>query len=280
MTDFKETIWQSDLLASVKGINHGFSTRRGGVSGPPFDSLNLGYQTQDEIDRVTMNRRRFLSAFGLSLDQIVVGEQVHGRKVCFVEERDTGKGAIDQASAIIGTDGLITADRRVGLFGLFADCVPVFSVGTGSFHDGNQVKSATRDGKCTRAVALAHAGWRGTIGEVVVSVIQSFAIQGMVPSELKFALGPCIQRCCFEVSEDVADKFRRKFGSDVVNSLGNSRLTVDLPKANQYLLARAGVQPEMIDVSPLCTSCDSDVFFSHRRDAGRTGRMGAVIVKS
>lgn len=254
--------WQSRVLAAVPGVVHGVSTRRGGVSRPPYTSLNMGFHTGDRPEDVVENRRRWLEVLGLRLDEAVFAEQVHGAEVALVAAGDRGKGALRLEDAVPGTDALVTAEAGIPLAVLVADCVPILF--------------AAADGS---AVGVAHAGWRGTLAAVAARTVRRFAELGIPPRQLRVALGPCIRPCCYEVSEDLYQRFREKLGPEAVGHTRAGRPALDLAAANRSLLLSLGVPQGAVDVAPDCTACRTDLYFSHRAEKGKTGRMAAVIAR-
>lgn len=217
-----------------------FTRRAGGVSRGAFASLNLGLYVGDEPDAVAANRERVRTALGLR--DVRSALQVHGTDVA-VEPVDGWGAAVPRTEA----DALVTGARGVGLAVMTADCAPVVL--------------AARDG-----VAVVHAGWRGLVGGVVERALDALADAG---GPVRAALGPCIGSCCFEVGEEVAAHFGEEH---VRRPAGVSRPFVDMPGALAALLARCGVELDVLDV---CTACDEGCF-SHRRDAGLTGRQAVV----
>ena len=253
-------VWQSQLLSSVRGIIHGISTRLGGVSRPPFATLNLGLHTADRAGDVRENRRRWLQSLGFELEAAVYPEQVHGAGVAVVDGQSRGRGAETSEDAVGGVDALVTLEPGVVLVASFADCLPILF--------------AAEDG---RAVAVAHAGWRGTIAGVARETVNVLERCGIRAGALKVALGPCIKPCCYEVSDELYQRFRNELGSDSVGRTRTGRPAVDLAGANRSVLVSLGVDPAAIDVCPLCTSCRTDLFFSYRAERGVTGRMAAAV---
>ena len=243
---------------------HGFSTRAGGVSAAPYDTLNLGTRWGDVIASVEENRRRLLRAVGVA-GPLYVARQVHGVAVVPVR-------AGDDPAAIAGleADALITADAGVVLGVFVADCIPALIV----------------DPR-TGAVAAAHAGWRGTVAGVLPAVVRAFATEfGARPGDLRVVLGPAIGPCCFEVGPEVAREFEAALDgaahADIVMPSPRGvagKWHVDLKAANRLLLARAGVAPEAIDATPDCTCHDPARFFSYRRD-GETGQLMGIVSRS
>jgi purine-nucleoside/S-methyl-5'-thioadenosine phosphorylase / adenosine deaminase len=216
-----------------------FSTREGGVSEGPFASLNLGRATADQPERVDENRRRLCAELGADLDALTMNYQHHSADV--LKARPGARG--DRA------DGLWTDERGLPLLALTADCLPIVL--------------ARANGR-EPALAVLHAGWRGLLGGIASSGIA--AVGGGFVSAM---IGPGIGPCCYDVREEVAGRFRRAFGLGLVQ---DGKL--DLWSAAERALRAAGcVRVDRVDV---CTACNPDRFFSHRRDEGLTGRQGVL----
>ena len=227
------------------------STRVGGVSPAPYESLNLGRSTGDADAHVDANRARFVDALDAHHARLARIHQVHGADVLHVD------GAWRDAGERPRADGLVTRDRDRLLVVTVADCAPVFVA-----HEASGT------------VAAVHAGWRGTAARIAaVAVERVAALAGAPPRELTAGVGPSIGPCCFEVGEEVA----WHFPAATARRAGASRPVVDLWAANAAQLEEAGLPYGSISVAGLCTSCCRDLFFSHRRDRGVTGRMIAVI---
>lgn len=247
--------WQAEHLRYLPWLAHGFTLRGGGISTGSFASLNLGLHVGDEADCVIENRNRAATALGFRIGRMVCAQQVHGGSVAVVTGRDVGRGAEKYPDALSGTDALITVETGVLLTLFFADCVPVFLADTEK-----------------QVVAVVHAGWRGAVAGVVENTVTAMAEEfGSQPTCLRAAVGPGIGACCFEVGEEVA----HQFPGYVTRS--DAGVRVDLPGAIAGQLRALGVPPDNIVVSTECTSCLPGIYFSHRRDGGRTGRMGAYI---
>ncbi len=239
---------------------HGFTTRAGGVSAPPFETLNLGGKWGDAPSAVSENRRRLEVAVG---GPIAVARQVHGANVVRVR-------ASDDRAAVAGTeaDGLCTDDAGVVLGVFVADCVPA-------------LLADPRTGAC----AAVHAGWRGTVAGVLPAAVRALAAEfGARPAELRVALGPAIGPCCFEVGPEVVAAFEalwpdaRGRGIVLPSPRGApGKANVDLKAANRSLLERAGADPGAIDAGPECTACERARFYSFRRDGNATGQMMGVV---
>jgi YfiH family protein len=216
-----------------------FSTREGGVSEGPFASLNLGRATADEPERVDENRRRLCAEVGADLDALTMNYQHHSADV--LKARPGARG--DRA------DGLWTDERGLPLLALAADCLPI---------------ALAQANGSRPALAVLHAGWRGLLGGIAASGVA--AVGGGLVSA---AIGPGIGPCCYDVGEEVAARFRRAFGLGLAQ---DGRL--DLWSAAERALRAAGcVRVDRVDV---CTACNPDRFFSHRRDEGLTGRQGVL----
>jgi polyphenol oxidase len=238
------------LEADLGGARAAFSTRRGGVSEAPFEELNLGILTADDPGAVTENRRRLAIALGLDPEQVVFALQVHGTRLI---DHDEGAGEslgsfVRHARTKEPRDGLPEADghvvRRSGLAPLVftADCLPVALYGPGG-------------------LAMVHAGWRGLAGGILGSATE--AVEATVA-----AIGPGIGPCCYEVGEEVLGSF-----ADLGDGIASGRM-LDLSEVAGRRLAEAGVG--RIESAGLCTSCEPELFFSHRRDHGRTGRQAGI----
>jgi len=235
-------------------LAHGFTTRLGGDSAPPFATLNLGRAVGDRPEHVAANRRRVLEALGRDPDGHVEAAQVHGRSVAVVDAGHRG-------TKVAGADALVTSDPAVTLAIHVADCVPLL------FWDPPR-----------GIVGAAHAGWRGTaagVGRAVVETMQR--IFGTDPGDLRAALGPAIGPDHYEVDWPVADAFAHwPWASEVLRPGRPGHWWLDLVEANRRALVAVGVPPGQIWASGLCTVCRPDLFFSYRREA-TTGRMGALV---
>lgn len=229
--------------------------RVGGVSEPPFDSLNASFAVQDDPERVRANRELMARAVGWDPSRIVSAGQVHGDRAVAVTRRDAG------APDLPATDALVTNEAGVLLLLKFADCVPILL--------WDPVK---------RVVGLAHAGWRGTVRHTPAAALELMARSfGSSPSDVLVGIGPSIGPCCYDVGPDVVAEAGREFaGVDVLLRDGSERVRFDLWTANAETLMRQGVPEENIVVAGICTRCNSDLFFSHRAAGGRTGRFAVV----
>ncbi|MGI8946339.1 MAG: polyphenol oxidase family protein [Thermoleophilaceae bacterium] len=229
---------------ALPGARVAFTTRAGGVSEGAYSSLNLGMQTGDDPARVTRNRELLADAVGLEGRQIATGHQVHGAELAEWRAPPRAGGFAGQrGDDVRPVDGHVTESPGLGLLVLVADCLPV--------------ALATE-----RRVAILHCGWRGLAAGIVERGVAAF---GEPPVA---AVGPGIGRCCYEVGADVLGAF-----AGIEGAGGDGML--DLRVVAEAKLRAAGV--ERVEHVDLCTSCRADLFFSHRRDAGVTGRQAAII---
>ncbi|MBU8900469.1 peptidoglycan editing factor PgeF [Corallococcus sp. H22C18031201] len=248
----------SFVTSSLLPVPHGFSTREGGVSEGPYASLNLGFAVGDARERVEENHRRLAQAAGAALGALGRVSQVHGDRVLEARGRPDDGGL----RPVLGEADALWTEEEGGWVAVgTADCVPVLLVDP----DG-------------RRVAAVHSGWRGTDADISARVVEVLVARGARPDRLLAAVGPCIQRCCYEVSPELAERFTRRFGPDVVTPHA-THPHLDLPFAVRRTLLTAGLLSAHVDVLQACTACDAARFFSHRRDAGRTGRHLNFVVR-
>lgn len=227
------------------GARAAFTTRIGGASEAPFDSLNLGILTGDERDRVVANRIRLTEALGVDPGRVVLGRQVHGADLL---EHSVPQAEMHFARPRVPppeVDGHFTDRADLALLVLVADCLPIALEGE-------------------RGVAMLHGGWRGLAAGIVERGVEAVGAREAV-------IGPGIGPCCFEVGDEVVAEFDH-LGIDLVEGR-----CLDLPEAARRLLRRAGV--ERVSASALCTACNPDLLFSHRRGGPTTGRAAGLIWK-
>jgi polyphenol oxidase len=241
--------WREDgdvtwLEVALGPATAAFSTRHGGVSEGAYHSLNLGILTDDDRERVLENRRVLARALGREPKSVAMGRQVHGTHVQLHEAAPKEDAPLTEADAQVSR--LATLTPLV----LVADCVPVVIAASG-------------------VVAAVHCGWRGVAGGILEGVP---AAMGGSANRMDAALGPGIGACCYEVGDEVRQAFRaRGHGDDV---MPDGRL--DLALAVRRELERVGLREDRIHGCLLCTSCNPELFFSHRRDHGITGRQGGL----
>ncbi len=244
------------------GVRHGFTTRLGGVSEGTYASLNLGINRGDDPIRVWENYR--LVCRGLEVDpaKLIFSSQVHGDTVRCVTSADAGKGLDKKVD--YDADGLITDIPGVTLVVFGADCLSVLLC--------DPVR---------RVAAAVHAGWRGTaLGIVERAVEKMVGYYGSRVSDIVAAIGPGISKCCFETSEDVPNAMTAALGAAAlpyISGGGEGKFKVDLKGLNTVRLERVGVRKEHIDISPECTFCAPEKYWSHRYTKGERGSQAALI---
>lgn len=239
-------------------VHHGFSTRLGGVSKGCWSTMNINTTRGDDPADIAQNRKRIAGAIGVREEDFTYTFQVHGTNVAVVEEKDRGK-------QFMGTDGLVTNVPGICLVTFFADCVPLYFV--------DPVK---------KAIGLCHSGWRGTVGKIgKVTVERMEQAYGCDPSDILAAVGPSICQDCYEVSEDVIEQFRLCFEDRLWKELfyqkENGKYQLDLWKANEAVLSEAGIRPDHIAVTNVCTHCNPDILFSHRSAGDKRGNLSAFL---
>lgn len=231
---------------------HAFTTRHGGVSRGAFAALNLGLSVADDPEAVHENRRRVLRAFGARPDRVATLHQVHGARVVHAAE----------AGPDVQADALVSDDPEWTLAISVADCVPVL------LHDPE-----------SGAVGALHAGWRGTAAGVVGATVREMVRHfGSRPTQLRAAIGPAISGPAYQVGGEVVRAFREAdLDADVVPDAEPGRYRVSVASAVRHALLREGVRPDAVAWGDWCTASRPDLFFSHRRDRGRTGRHWALV---
>lgn len=253
-----------DSLAGYP-LRHALLTRRGGVSAPPWASLNLGGTVGDDPLHVRQNRQRAFQALGVSGESVFDVWQVHSAEVVATARPRPADEAHRKADAIL------TDQPGVTLFMRFADCVPIL------------LYDPTR-----QVIGLVHAGWIGTVDRVVSRAVQEMAqVYGVDPGNILAGIGPSIAAHHYEVGPEVQARVRQVFGADSASLLqalnGNEKarpeapekVTFDLWAANRLLLNQAGV--EQVEIAGICTACHLEDWYSHRGEQGKTGRFGALI---
>lgn len=248
------------LTAEGISVPHCFTTRLGGVSGGQLASMNIGVHRGDSPENVAENYRILGNALGFSVENLVLTRQTHSDIVRKVGRSDGGKGLVYDAYP--ECDALITEEPETALVVFTADCTPVLLFDP-----------------VTGAVGAAHAGWRGTAadiaGKTVAAMVENF---GCRPGDIHAAIGPNIGQCCFETDQDVPQAMVKALGEAAkpwIRGMGE-KYYVNLKELNALFLRRAGVTS--IEISPLCTACRTDLFWSHRRMGGARGSQGAIIV--
>ncbi|MDX6443363.1 MAG: purine-nucleoside/S-methyl-5-thioadenosine phosphorylase / adenosine deaminase [Blastocatellia bacterium] len=247
------------------GFTNAFSTRLGGVSPMPLDALNLAGFNEDDAENIYENRRRFLRLF--DGDWTLAGcWQVHGADVRTVHNQQEAQPKPGVLGDDEYCDALVSNTAGILLAVKTADCVPVL-IGDPR----------------TGAFSAVHAGWRGTSSSIVVKAIKQLVTEyGTSTSDLRVAIGPAANTCCYEVGSEVIEKFKELFpqSEHLFTPTRSGHARVDLHGANRDQLIVAGVQAERIHLAPFCTMDRNDLFFSYRREKnlhGRVGRLMSVI---
>ncbi|MDE6259339.1 MAG: peptidoglycan editing factor PgeF [Oscillospiraceae bacterium] len=256
------TFFGADGIDDAGGVAHGFSTRLGGVSEGMWESLNLGQSRGDDPDHVRENYRRFFAAIGADGKRLAMTNQVHGGTVRCVTTADVKTDPYDKPG--YEADGLMTDLPGVALVVYSADCIPIL------FYD-----------PVRRVIAAVHAGWRGTAAGIASTAVERMVdVYGCCPGDILAAIGPGIGPDCFETHEDVPNAMTAALSTAVLRHIKikeNGKFAVDLKNINAMRLEQAGLDPDHIAVSQVCTSCDPDKFWSHRKLGTSRGSMAAAI---
>ena len=257
-------------LENIPFIKHAFSTKEGGVSEGIFSTMNLSFTRGDDIDKVKENYRRFFDAVGFALNNMVMSDQIHETDIMKIDEKkineinEESKGIEDRVCKNI--DGLITNLPNVPLVTFYADCVPLYFVDT-----------------VNKAIGLSHSGWRGTVKGMGIKTVEAMVREyGSNPENIVAVVGPSICQECYEVSKDVVDEFHKEYYdkfdvSSIYYEKENGKMQLNLWEANRQILLLAGLKSENIVISNVCTSCHSDLLFSHRKTNGKRGNLIAVM---
>lgn len=250
-------------LSEINFINHAFSTRLGGVSAGEFTSMNMAFNRGDNPENVTENYKRICKSAGFDFDSLTASAQDHNTFVRAVTSENKGVG-IYKPRDLQSVDALITNEKGVTLVTYYADCTPLFFV---------DIKQ--------KAIGLAHAGWRGTVGRIGEKVVNKMTeLYGTNPADIVAAIGPAIFVCCYEVDKPCADNFYALSDLDssrFVFPKENGKYMIDLLETNRQILEAAGVKNENITVSDVCTNCNSELLWSHRATKGKRGTMSAFL---
>ena len=240
---------------------HAFSTRKGGVSAPPWDSLNLGVGRGDSENAVLENYRRFCSAIGLTVENTVLSKQIHETTVRICSSSDAGKGLFIPRDYT--ADALITNEPDLPLVVFSADCGIIL------LYDPIQ-----------KVIGAVHAGWRGCAAGILEKAVHAMiTTYGSRSEDILAAIGPSIGPCCFETDDDVPSAMRAALGADaeLYCTKQEPKWHVDLAGLNRQWLLRAGLLPDHIDSCGLCTACHPELFWSHRKMGNSRGAQIAVI---
>lgn len=237
----------------------GFTTKIGGESKGFYSSFNLGLHVDDLQEDVSSNRILLGKSLGFSTDSWISCEQVHKSTIKKINKDLCGIGVFNYQDAIPGTDGIYTNEPDILLTLCFADCVPLY------FYEPN-----------LQLVGIAHAGWKGSVSNIAGEMMRIWTEdEGVNPKNVFASIGPSIDHCCYVVDDYVINfiKEMNLENSLIYSQVDEGQYRLSLKSLNEQLLLLSGVPKEQISVSSLCTSCEKEIFFSHRRDKGKTGRM-------
>lgn len=250
-------------LEEVPFIRHAFSTKLGGVSKGEFTSMNFALNRGDNLNDVIENYKIFCKATGFDFNTLVASAQDHNTFVRKVTSENYGVG-ITKPRDIQSVDALVTNEPNVTLVTYYADCTPVFFVD-----------------KVKKVIALAHAGWRGTVGKICKNVIEIMVNEyGSKPEDILCCIGPAISKCCYEIDEGCYSQFVGAGGLDIdkiMTDKGNGKYMADLLETNKQIILSCGVPLCNITVSDVCTKCNSDLLWSHRATNGHRGTLCAFM---
>lgn len=266
-TTQEEMAWSMPSVKTAEkslSVVAGISTRLNGVSSAPFSSLNMAFHVNDEPSDVKENRIRLGKALNFEADQWTGAVQIHKDRIERVTATHRGLGALDYSSALPDTDGLYTTEPNLLLTMNYADCVPLYF-----YSIKNEV------------VGIAHAGWRGTVMNIGGKMVREWdKIFSVNTNDIQVMIGPSIGKCCYEVDESVMNEVRHVHPHNeeaVAINTKKGKYQLDLKELNRRLLIEEGIPAGNINVSDVCTSCSNHLFFSHRKDGGKTGRMIGFI---
>ncbi|MDX1903062.1 MAG: peptidoglycan editing factor PgeF [Thermonemataceae bacterium] len=251
-------------LSAYPQILHFVSTRQKGFSKPPYDSLNLGFGTEDDPNNVLKNRELLAQTINVPLENWCVPQQTHSDNIAILTAKHKGKGTKDKKSAIGDTDAVITNQKNVLLFVQSADCV------CSLFYDTHK-----------QVIAACHAGWRGTVAHLPQKVVgQMIKVFGSEAEHIKVALGACISKEIYEVGQEVVEAVEKKFENKkhLIWNETTKKYHFDLHSAHIEQLEKIGIKSENIERQDFCTYQNPALFFSARRDKNLTGRFGAGIM--
>ncbi len=245
------------------GVTVAFSTNKGGVKDIDNGNNNIGLQIENQKEQAIENRKIFANKTGYKLTDFVFAQQKHTSRICEVFNTNKGQGTIDFEDGIDNVDGLYTKEDNIVLTSLHADCTPVYIYS-----------------KDDNLISIIHAGWKGTVNQIVYNAIEKFRKEGSNIKDIEVFIGPSISQSNFEVGQDVINYINEidyLIDQDVYKKKGNGKYLVDIKNINKLQLIAAGVDQKNIDISDMCTY-QNDKFFSYRKN-NKTGRMIGCIVK-
>ena len=249
-------------LSKTGIVNHLFSTRHGGESSGQYKSMNLSFLNGDERLNVLKNYGILCDITGTNIKNLVLSRQTHTDNIKIVTEKDRGTGIFKKSFQDV--DGLITNCKNVALVTQYADCTPLL------FCDPKK-----------KVIATSHSGWRGTVQEIGKKTVEKMTDTfGCNPKDIIAVIGPCILKCCYEVDAPVFEQFKKLQYLDlnkIFFKKSEDKYMLDLVEANRQILLSAGILPDNIDISDICTCCNSEDLHSHRATNGKRGNLAAMI---
>ena len=256
--------FRADREADWLGL--AFSTRLGGVSSGHLSSMNLGWDRGEPRENVCENYKRICRAMGVNDQKLVLSDQVHDKKVCYVDE--SFAAGEEMTKKLQGIDGLVTDIPGLVLATSYADCVPLF------FYDT----------RC-RLIASSHSGWKGTVLKIGEATLETMQERGSRLEDIHVVIGPSICQECYEVSEDVAKQFHTAYGEECCRDIlkkgrniqGEQKYQLDLWAANWHQLVKAGISPSHVHISGVCTCCNHELLYSHRYTNGKRGNLNGFL---
>lgn len=245
-------------------VKHGFSTRIGGISEGKYATMNFAFTRGDNPDHVQENYRRMANALGVDVNKMVLSWQTHTTNIKKITAEDAGRG-ITRERDYTDIDGLITNVPGMTLVTFYADCVPLYLVDP-----------------VNQAIGLSHSGWRGTVNRMGRVTLDAMKKEyGTKAEDLIVCIGPSICQDCFEVGEEVVEEFKQAFDSCHYEPLFyrkvNGKYQLNLWYANELIFKEAGVLPEQIHITDICTHCNPELLFSHRTQGNERGNLAAFL---
>lgn len=250
----KVSLYQSDVFEEFSNIVHGFTTREGGVSKGQYESLSLSPYRGDDIECVHKNEEILCESLGFDYGRLSSTKQEHTDNIEVINSENIGIGVHEPWGK--GVDAVITREKNVPILCYSADCVPIVMYASD-----------------IEAIAAVHSGWKGTVAGIAEKTVKKLVEIGAKPENIYAAIGPCIGKCCYEVSSDVALQFDEKY----YIAKKDGKYMLDLEQVNFDLINGTGVKKENISTSGICTKCNNDLFFSHRGQGGTSGTLGGII---
>ncbi|MDQ0270320.1 peptidoglycan editing factor PgeF [Cytobacillus purgationiresistens] len=247
----------------IPGLVAGFTTKLGGSSQGVFSSLNMGLHVHDSSEAVLKNRRQIAKQLGFPVEHWAGAEQTHEIHIENVTKQQRGKGALKYEESYKGTDGFFTQEKGIMLTMCYADCIPLYF-----FHPQS------------KSIGVVHAGWKGSVNGIAMKMVDKFKAVHVPLNEIQVVIGPGICEQCYVVDDRVithVDKLLEDVDEKPYNLREDGQYHLNLKELNRQILIHAGLNEDNLKMTNYCTSCHHEYFFSHRRDAGKTGRMMSFI---